>query len=66
MYSREKLSDYYSQEGYEIEAVYMGCRIEHEKRQYLKGMLKGSGIKLYQMSFSEDDISKLVAHQIYI
>lgn len=66
MYSRKELNDYYSQEGYEIEAVYMGRRIEHEKRQYLKEMLKGTGIKLYQMSFSEDNISKLVAHQINI
>lgn len=64
MYSRKQLSDYYSQDGYEIEAVYMGCRIEHEKRDYLKDMLRGTNIKLYQMSFSEDDISKLVAHPI--
>lgn len=64
MYSRKQLSDYYSQDGYEIEAVYMGCRIEYEKRDYLKDMLRGTGIKLYQMSFSEDDISKLVAHPI--
>lgn len=65
MYSRKQLSDYYSQDGYEIEAVYMGCRIEHEKRHYLKGMLKGTAIKLYQMEFSEEDITKLDAHQIY-
>lgn len=64
LYSRNELSDYYSQDGYEIDAVYMGCRIEHEKRDYLKRMLKGTSIKLYQMSFSEDDISKLVSHQI--
>lgn len=66
MYSRKQLSDYYSQDGYEIEAVYMGCRIEYEKRDYLKDMLRGTGIKLYQMSFSEDDISKLVAHPIKV
>lgn len=65
MYSRNQLNDYYSQDGYEIDAVYMGCRIEHEKRHYLKGMLKGTAIKLYQMSFSKEDITKLEAHQIY-
>lgn len=64
MYSRKQLSDYYSQDGYEIEAVYMGCRIEHEKRNYLKNMLSGTGIKLYQMAFNKDDISKLVAHEV--
>ena len=66
MYSRKQLSDYYSQEGYEIVSVYMGCRIEHEKRNYLKDILRGTDIKLYQMSFKEDDISKLVAHQVNI
>lgn len=65
MYSRKKLNDYYSQDGYDIEAVYMGCIIEHEKRDYLKKMLKGTAIKLFQMDFSKDDITKLEAHQIY-
>lgn len=43
----------------------MGYKIEKEKRDYLKCLLKGSGIKLYQMSFSEVDITALEAHRIY-
>ena len=64
LYSRKRMNDYYSVKGYEIEAVYMGCRIEQEKRDYLKRMLKGTGVKLYQMSFSEEDITKLVSQLI--
>lgn len=64
MYSRKNLNDYYSQDGYDIEAVYMGCIIEHEKCDYLKKMLKGTAIKLFQMDFSKDDITKQEAHQI--
>lgn len=50
---------------FNAEAVYMGYKIEKEKRDYLKCLLKGSGIKLYQMSFSEVDITALEAHRIY-
>ena len=67
LYTRDKANDYGRRrmKSHNIEAVYMGYRIEHEKRNYLKNMLKGSGIKLYQMDFSKEDISKLEAHQIY-
>lgn len=64
MYSRNEVGDYYSLNGYEIEAVYMGCRIEHEKRNYLKNLLKGTNIDLYQMSFSTDNITRVIAHQL--
>lgn len=64
LYSRDKVGDYCSLGGYEIEAVYMGCRIEPDRRNYLKGLLKGTGIKLYQMSFSENSITQLLAHPI--
>lgn len=64
LYLRRQEGDYYTLNGYEIESVYMGCRIDHEKRDYLKHMLKGSGIRLYQMSFDKSNIMKLVAHEV--
>ena len=64
LYSREDIGDYYSVDGYEIEAVYMGCRMEKEKREYLKNMIKGTGIYLYQMVSSDEDMTKLEMHQV--
>lgn len=64
LYSRKKEKDYCHLPNFEIEAVYMGCRIDNEKRDYIKGMLKGSKIKLFQMSFSDNDITKLKPHKV--
>ena len=64
MYSREDVDDHHSLSGYEIESVYMGCRIEHKKRNYLKNLLRNTNIKLYQMSFSTNDISQIKAHLV--
>lgn len=66
LYTRNKFADKGRRrvKKYDIEAVYMGREIEAERRNYLKNMLRGTSIKLYQMSFDEDDISKLKAHQI--
>jgi len=47
-----------------LDAYYMGYRIDREKRNYLKRILKGSGIRLYQMAFAKNDISRLVAHEV--
>ena len=64
MYSRDNEAKYCQLPNFEIVSVYMGCRIGEEQSNYLKNMLKGSKIRLFQMEFSEDDISKLVAHEI--
>ncbi len=64
MYSRKKVDYHYQLKNVGIEAVYMGWRIDKGKRDYLKSMLRGSDIKLFQMSFSTDDITKLVSHEI--
>lgn len=66
LYTRDKANDYGRRrmKSHNIEAVYMGYRIEHEKRNYLKNMLLGTNIKLYQMSFDDNDISTLVAHLV--
>lgn len=64
LYSRKREKDYCQLSNFEIEAVHMGYRIDSEKRNYLKKMLKGSSVKLFQMSFSTDDITKLVSHEI--
>lgn len=63
-YSRDNEEDFLTLGDFEVEAVYMGYRIGHQQRDYLKRMLKGSSIKLFQMSFSEKDITQLVAHEI--
>ena len=42
----------------------MGVRIDSKKRDFLKHILKNSSIKLYQMTFSKNDISKLEAKEI--
>ena len=64
MYSRDNEAKFCQLSNFEIVAVYMGCRIGEEQSTYLKNMLKGSRIRLFQMEFSVDDISKLVAHEI--
>lgn len=64
MYSRNEKDKYCQLPNFEIEAVYMGVRIDSKKRDFLKHMLKNSSIKLYQMKFSENDISKLIAKEI--
>ena len=63
LYSRKNETDYCQLSNFEIEAVYMGWRIDKEKRDYLKKMLKNTNIKLYQMVFSPKDITKLVAKE---
>lgn len=63
MYSRYEVDKHCQLENFEIEAVYMGWRIDSEKRNYLKKMLKDTNIKLYQMVFSPKDITKLVAKE---
>ena len=65
MYSSSKQEDYYPLKGYEISAIYMGYRIDAKKRRYLKKLLYGSNIKLYQMSFSKNDITKLESHEVW-
>lgn len=67
LYTRDKVNDngHRRIKKNSVEAVYMGYRIEHEKRNYLKNMLRDTGIKLYQMDFNEENIAKLEAHQIY-
>ena len=42
----------------------MGCEIDPKKRGYIKDMLRGSNVKLYQMAFSSKDITKLESHRI--
>ncbi len=64
LYSKNKIDEYYPLKDVEIEAVYMGWRIDKEKRDYLKRMLKDSCIKLFQMSFSDDNVSELKSHEI--
>lgn len=64
MYSPNNKKKYCKLQNFEIEAVYMGWRIDSVKRDYLKEMLKGTDIKLYQMVFSPKDITKLVAKEI--
>ncbi len=64
MYSRNVVDKYYQLSNFEVESVYMGVRIDSEKRNFLKHMLKNSSIKLYQMTFSKNDISKLEAKNI--
>ena len=66
LYSREDIGEHYSVDGYEIEAVYMGYKMEKEKREYLKSLIKGTGIKLYQMVFSDEDMTKLEMHQVNV
>lgn len=66
LYSREDIGEHYSVDGYEIEAVFMGCRMEKEKREYLKSLIKGTGIKLYQMEFTDEDMTKLKAHLVNV
>lgn len=65
MYVRGNTDGHIHKKGYEIEAVYMGRRIEKDKRDCLRNLLRGSDIKLYQMDFSVNDITKLEAHEIY-
>lgn len=65
LYARGDTAGHPHKKGYEIEAVYMGRKIEKEKRDYLRKLLKDSDIKLYQMDFSVKDITKLEAHEIY-
>ena len=64
MYSRNEKDKYCQLPNFEIEAVYMGVRIDSKKRDFLKHILKNSSIKLYQMTFSKNDISKLEAKEI--
>lgn len=64
LYARGNTNGHPHKKGYEIEAVYMGYKIEKEKRDYLRKLLKDSDIKLYQMSFVNEDITKLRAHLV--
>ncbi len=64
MYSTRKEMKYCQLEDFEIEAVYMGCRIGPKQRDCLKRMLKDTSVKLFQMSFSNDDITKLTSHVV--
>lgn len=65
LYARGDTGGHPHKKGYEIEAVYMGRKIDKEKRDCLRKLLKDSDIKLYQMDFSVKDITKLEAHEIY-
>lgn len=62
--SNDNIKDYHSLEGYEISAIYMGCRIDAKKRAYLIELLKDRDIELYQMAFSKKDITKLECHKV--
>lgn len=64
MYSRNEKNYYCQLENYKIEAIYMGCLISSEKRNELITLLNDSNIKLYQMKFSNDDITRLEAREI--
>lgn len=64
MYVRGNIAEHQPMKGFEIEAIYMGYKIEHEKRDYLIKMLKSSDIKLYQMDFDKRNMTKMVAHLV--
>ncbi|MBQ8761506.1 MAG: DUF2971 domain-containing protein [Bacteroidales bacterium] len=64
IYPRNVVDKYYQLSNFEVESVYMGVRIDNKKRDFLKDMLKNNSIKLYQMTFSKNDISKLEAKEI--
>lgn len=64
LYSFNRKEVYETLHGYEIEAIYMGGRIDREKRDCLINILQGSDIRLYQMVFSTDNIAKLESKEI--
>ena len=64
MYSRKEEEKYCQLPNFEIEAVYMGYKINHKQRDCLKRLLGASSIRLYQMGFFKDDIAKMDAHEI--
>ena len=66
IYSRnmKKEDEFYQLKDFEIEAVYMGYRIDKDKSECLKTLLKGTNISLYQMRFSHNNISKLESIQV--
>ena len=64
MYSRKEEEKYCQLPNFEIEAVYMGYKINHKQRDCLKRLLGASSIRLYQMGFFKNDIAKMDAHEI--
>lgn len=61
LYSRNMKEEnvFYQLKNFEIEAIYMGYRIDKDKSECLKTLLKETNIRLYQMRFSHNNISKL-------
>lgn len=66
MYSRKEEDRYFQLPDFEIEAVYMGYKIGHKQRDFIKRLLRESPIKLYQMDFCKDDITKMIAREIVL
>ena len=66
VFYKRRMKEYFHLKGFEIKAIYMGCEIDSKKRDIIKRMLRGSEIKLYQMAFSRQDITKLESHEIIL
>ncbi len=63
-YKNGKIRNFVPLCGFDVEAVYMGYRISNEYKHAVKTAIIGTNIQLYQMSFEQHDITKLVANQI--
>lgn len=58
-----KIMNYVPMPGFEIEAIYMGCKMNKRYKQALWQAIQGKHIDLYQMEFDLDDITKIRARK---
>lgn len=59
-----KADDYISLSGFRIKSIYLGYRIKKKDKIDVIEASKGKGITLFQVSFSRNDITKLIATEI--
>lgn len=58
-YDQNKRSDYISLDGFQIEAVYLGTRIDPKKEAEIKSISNCLGIPIFKMRFCMSDITQI-------
>ena len=61
--SKGDIMNYVPMSGFEIESIYMGCKMNKRYKQALWQAIQGKHIDLYQMEFDMDDITKIRARK---
>ena len=59
-----EIGSYKTMMGFEINSVYLGYRIMENDRKDIQKAIKGKRIKLYQVRFDDNNITKLIADRI--